>query len=93
MDRTACTEPQCLYKGTLYLIFFLIHNCRIKSIIARERLRKVSFCIFITSFYLYAYLIQETNNHFDKSLYSVQKWFIGLDELSVIVLVNVTEHY
>jgi len=23
MDRTACTEPQCLYKGDFYLIFFL----------------------------------------------------------------------
>jgi hypothetical protein len=21
MDRTACTEPQCLYKGALYLTF------------------------------------------------------------------------
>ena len=21
MDRTACTEPQCLYNGALYLIF------------------------------------------------------------------------
>jgi len=20
MDRTACTEPQCLYKGALYLL-------------------------------------------------------------------------
>jgi hypothetical protein len=23
MDRTACTEPQCLYKGDLYLYLFL----------------------------------------------------------------------
>jgi len=23
MGRTACTEPQCLYKGALYLFFFL----------------------------------------------------------------------
>jgi len=23
MGRTACTEPQCLYKGTLYLYFYL----------------------------------------------------------------------
>ena len=22
MGRTACTEPQCLYKGALYLIFY-----------------------------------------------------------------------
>jgi hypothetical protein len=93
MGRTACTEPQCLYMGALYLTCFKIHNYLIKSIIARELLRKASFCIFITSVYLYAYLIQETNNHFGKRLYSVQKWFIGLDELSAIVLVNVTGHY
>jgi hypothetical protein len=24
MGRTACTEPQCLYEGELYLTFFLI---------------------------------------------------------------------
>jgi hypothetical protein len=23
MGRTACTEPQCLYKGALYLTFYL----------------------------------------------------------------------
>jgi len=25
MDRTACTEPQCLYKGDLYLYFYRIY--------------------------------------------------------------------
>jgi hypothetical protein len=24
MGRTACTEPQCLYKGALYLTLFLV---------------------------------------------------------------------
>jgi len=24
MGRTACTEPQCLYKGALYLYFLLL---------------------------------------------------------------------
>jgi len=24
MGRTACTDPQCLYKGALYLCFFLL---------------------------------------------------------------------
>jgi len=24
MGRTACTEPQCLYKGALYLYFSLV---------------------------------------------------------------------
>jgi hypothetical protein len=26
MGRTACTEPQCLYKGALYLTFTLLMN-------------------------------------------------------------------
>ena len=26
MDRTACTEPQCLYKGDLYPFFTQISN-------------------------------------------------------------------
>jgi len=26
MGRTACTEPQCLYKGALYLFFTHQHN-------------------------------------------------------------------
>ena len=26
MGRTACTEPQCLYKGALYLFFYLVHT-------------------------------------------------------------------
>jgi hypothetical protein len=26
MGRTACTEPQCLYKGDLYLYFYYIET-------------------------------------------------------------------
>jgi hypothetical protein len=26
MGRTACTEPQCLYKGDLYLYLYSSHN-------------------------------------------------------------------
>jgi hypothetical protein len=26
MGRTACTEPQCLYKGDLYLYYLLVHR-------------------------------------------------------------------
>jgi len=26
MGRTACTEPQCLYKGDLYLYLYAPHN-------------------------------------------------------------------
>ena len=28
MDRTACTEPQCLYKGTLYLYLLWSHTIK-----------------------------------------------------------------
>jgi len=32
MGRTACTEPQCLYKGALYLIIKLVKDmCRIRD--------------------------------------------------------------
>jgi len=27
MGRTACTEPQCLYKGALYLFYLLYREC------------------------------------------------------------------
>jgi flagellar biosynthesis protein FliQ len=27
MGRTACTEPQCLYKGALYLFYLYLTNC------------------------------------------------------------------
>ena len=33
MGRTACTEPQCLYKGALYLFFYLleeVYTCAIR---------------------------------------------------------------
>jgi hypothetical protein len=26
MGRTACTEPQCLYKGALYLYFYIYYD-------------------------------------------------------------------
>ena len=32
MDRTACTEPQCLYKGDLYLYFILVGLLAVKKI-------------------------------------------------------------
>ena len=30
MDRTACTEPQCLYKGALYVVLLptLLESCK-----------------------------------------------------------------
>jgi len=33
MGRTACTEPQCLYKGALYLLLYRnkLSNCQVKT--------------------------------------------------------------
>jgi len=31
MGRTACTEPQCLYKGALYLTFISHYECNYTS--------------------------------------------------------------
>ena len=33
MGRTACTEPQCLYKGALYLFIFVADasSCKLKG--------------------------------------------------------------
>jgi len=36
IGRTACTEPQCLYKGALYLFFLLDY------VSVRRRFRKIS---------------------------------------------------
>ena len=39
MGRTACTEPQCLYKGALYLFYYLMsvlcNRDRVVGIVAR----------------------------------------------------------
>jgi len=32
MGRTACTEPQCLYKGALYVTFIPIDHCILKNV-------------------------------------------------------------
>jgi len=31
MGRTACTEPQCLYKGDLYLYFLQTHRAKTEA--------------------------------------------------------------
>jgi hypothetical protein len=38
MDRTACTETQCLYKGDLYLYFYILR------ILTKERTVNELFC-------------------------------------------------
>ena len=42
MDRTACTEPQCLYKGALYLFFFFYCGTTVMTL--RQLLYFVSGC-------------------------------------------------
>ena len=39
MVRTACTEPQCLYKGALYLYLYLFDH----------KIQRNTVCIFISS--------------------------------------------
>ena len=34
MGRTACTEPQCLYKGDLYVFFYMIKNTELLHVSA-----------------------------------------------------------
>ena len=44
MGRTACTEPQCLYKGTLYLLLcglYLVLCSNISYVLFR-RVRKIA---------------------------------------------------
>jgi hypothetical protein len=31
MGRTACTEPQCLYRSALYILLYLLHNKHLQS--------------------------------------------------------------
>jgi hypothetical protein len=31
MGRTACTEPQCLYKGDLYLYLFMFFSVEVRT--------------------------------------------------------------
>ena len=38
MGRTACTEPQCLYKGALYLYLTLIYCISYVTVVTRTRL-------------------------------------------------------
>ena len=42
MGRTACTEPQCLYKGTLYLYLYLNMDLVTFRVEVLQKLRR--FC-------------------------------------------------
>ena len=36
MDRTACTEPQCLYEGALYIYLYLCIGGYLNSVLRYE---------------------------------------------------------
>ena len=43
MDHTACTEPQCLYKGALYLTFILtgISGTKVRTHVSANKISEV----------------------------------------------------
>jgi hypothetical protein len=43
MGRTACTEPQCLYKGALYLTFYI--TCLIRDFEGTYFGREIPFTV------------------------------------------------
>jgi hypothetical protein len=50
MGCTACTEPQCLYKGALYLYLYVYTNClpcKYKHALARTKQFCVPECLYI----------------------------------------------
>jgi len=51
MGRTACTEPQCLYKGDLYLTFY----CEFYTYISCKFARRITFLTRYLSAYLNPY--------------------------------------
>jgi len=51
MGRTACTEPQCLYKGALYLYLYLYSSCGPYGLYSTE-----PQCLYKGALYLYLYL-------------------------------------
>ena len=43
MDRTACTEPQCLYKGALYLYLLPGLEKFLSALLRKKRLYKMAY--------------------------------------------------
>jgi hypothetical protein len=56
MGRTACTEPQCLYKGALYLTSVRVQWCTLPL--------RLPQCLYKGALYLYVYLSACTRLHF-----------------------------
>jgi len=62
MDRTACTEPQCLYKGALYLYLYLY--------LYRDHMHEVTSSLLTVFYHMYENLNLKTSNiGIDLSLY------------------------
>ena len=59
MGRTACTEPQCLYKGALYLTFY-------KDVLFEYRLfvlyRKYRIFAYFSTLKTYYYVMDASHN-------------------------------
>ena len=54
MDRTACTEPQCLYKGTLYITSVPVQECTLPYLSACTRVHfTLPQCLYKGALYLY----------------------------------------
>ena len=64
MGRTACTEPQCLYKGVIYLCATVQLNYIISH--HKQSMRKLCF-----TFYSLAVTV---NNHFSME-FTMHLWF------------------
>ena len=52
MGRTACTEPQCLYKVALYLLLFTF----IPTVLHLRFLYNVTFCVLILSDFFFVFV-------------------------------------
>ena len=56
MDRTACTEPQCLYKGALYLTSVPVQGCTLPYLSACTRVQfTLTQCLYNGALYLTFY--------------------------------------
>jgi len=55
MGRTACTEPQCLYKGDLYLYLYfeyviLIARARLQLFLERASIQRYTYIAYLVCY-------------------------------------------
>jgi hypothetical protein len=83
MGRTACTEPQCLYKGALYLYLSLsactrVHFTFTFTSVPVQRCTlplPLPQCLYKGALYLYLYLSACTRVHFTFTFTFLAKYF------------------